>query len=63
MKVFFGGVAAALLGFLGIFIWYHAVSRFILTGIMHQVLRSAPKLNVKIEFLAPKASDALLNPQ
>jgi hypothetical protein len=29
MKVFLGGVAAAFLGFLGIFIWYDAVFRFI----------------------------------
>ena len=33
MKVFVGGVAAAFLGFLGIFIWHDAVFRIILGAI------------------------------
>jgi hypothetical protein len=33
MKVFWGGVAAAFLGFLGIIVFHHAVSRFILSTI------------------------------
>ena len=33
MKVFVGGVAAALLGFLGILIWHHAVLQIILGSI------------------------------
>ena len=33
MKVFVGGVVAALLGFLGIIIWHHAVFTFIAGGI------------------------------
>ena len=33
MKVFVGGVAAAFLGLLGILIWHHAVSRFIVSAV------------------------------
>jgi hypothetical protein len=33
MKIFLGGIAATLLGILGIIIWHHAVLRFILSAI------------------------------
>jgi hypothetical protein len=33
MKVFVGGIAAAVLGLLGIIIWHHAVCRFIVSAI------------------------------